>query len=88
MRVQAGTAATIIDATSLTAKERRAWIRLADSLGCVSEAVFFDTPLDVCQARNTARSRIVPADVMQRFAARLTAPATAEGFVRVTVIRP
>lgn len=88
MRVRAGAPATIIDATSLTAAERRAWVRFAASLGCTAEAVFFDTPARICKARNQARSRVVPDDVMTRFAARLTPPSLKEGFTQVTVIQP
>jgi predicted kinase len=88
MRVKAGMEATILDATSLTPKERRAWVRTAESLGCEAEAVFFDTPLALCKSRNASRSRVVPEEVMDRFAARLVRPSEAEGFTRVTVIRP
>lgn len=88
MRVQAGAEATIIDATSLTARERRAWVRFARSLGCSADAVFFDTPAKTCKARNKARSRVVPDDVMIRFAARLTPPSLKEGFTQVIVIKP
>lgn len=88
MRVRAGVPVTIIDATSLTAKERRSWIRLASALDCSAEAVFFDTPAATCKARNAARSRVVPDAVMERFAARLTPPSMDEGFAKVTVIRP
>ena len=88
MRVRAGAELTIIDATSLTAKERRSWIRLAAALDCDPEAVFFDTPVETCKVRNAARSRVVPDAVMNRFAARLTPPSTDEGFAKVTVIRP
>ena len=88
MRVKAGAKSTIIDATSLTAKERRAWIRMAESLDCDAEAVFFDTPLEICRKRNAARDRRVPDDVMDRFAARMTRPAEREGFVKVTSIEP
>ena len=88
MRVRAGAAVTIIDTTALTARERRQWIRLAEALGCDAEAVFFDTPLEVCLERNAVRPRVVPEDVMRRFAARLTRPELAEGFTRVDVVRP
>jgi len=88
MRVKAGADATILDATSLTRRERKAWLHTAGTLGLAAEAVFFETPRAVCRARNAARSRVVPEDVMRRFAARLTPPSTEEGFVRVTVVRP
>ena len=87
-RMNAGAEATILDATSLTAKERRAWVRAAEALGCEAEAVFFNTPLAVCKARNAARSRVVPEEVMDRFAARLVPPSRAEGFTKVTVVQP
>jgi predicted kinase len=88
MRVQAGAQVTIIDATSLTGRERRAWVRFARSLGCSAEAVFFDTPTKTCKARNQARARVVPDDVMLRFAGRLTPPTLKEGFTQLTVIKP
>lgn len=88
MRVKAGMETTILDATSLTPKERRAWVRAAEALGCDAEAVFFDTPLALCKSRNVARSRVVPEDVMDRFAERLIPPSEAEGFTKVTVVRP
>jgi predicted kinase len=87
-RVEAGMTATILDATSLTPKERKVWIRTAEALGCAAEAVFFDTPLEVCKSRNATRSRVVPDDVMDRFAARLVRPTEAEGFTTVTLVRP
>jgi predicted kinase len=88
MRFKAGAETTILDATSLTAKERKAWVRPARALGGEVEAVFFDTPLAVCKQRNVARSRVVPEEVMDRFAARLVPPSEAEGFAKVTVVSP
>ena len=88
MRMKAGAEPTILDATSLTPKERKAWIRAVESLGGEAEAVYFDTPLSVCKARNAARARVVPEDVMDRFAARLVPPSEAEGFTKVTVVQP
>jgi predicted kinase len=87
-RIEAGAETTILDATSLTAKERRAWVRTAEALGCEAEAVFFDTPLATCKARNATRPRVVPEEVMDRFAARLVPPSEAEGFTKITVVQP
>lgn len=88
MRTKAGARTTILDATSLTPKERKAWVKTAKDLGSQVEAVFFDTPLAVCKLRNASRSRVVPEDVMDRFAARLVPPSEAEGFTTITVITP
>jgi predicted kinase len=78
---------TYIDATSLTRKERRPYIRIAELYDCDVEAVFFDVPVEICQMRNRARSRIVPEDAIREMARRMSPPSTGEGFSRVTVIR-
>jgi len=76
-----------IDATNLTAAERKPYIRLAGIYGCDIEAVFFDVPLEVCRERNCARARMVPEDALERMAEKMTPPAKEEGFSRVTVVR-
>ncbi len=85
-RLGLGRAVTYIDATNLTPEERRPYIGIGQSYGCEIEAVFFDVPLEVCNARNRARQRVVPEDAMAKMAARLMAPGLEEGFSRVTVI--
>jgi predicted kinase len=75
-----------IDATNLTARERRPYIKLAELYDCEVEAVFFDVPLEVCQARNRARPRVVPEAAIQEMAKRLVPPSLEEGFSRVTVV--
>lgn len=75
---------TCIDATHLTPKERRPYLRLPN---CRVEAVFFDTPLAVCLKRNGQRARVVPPEAIERMATRLVKPTKKEGFARVQVIR-
>jgi predicted kinase len=87
MRAAAGVAETWIDATSITRRERRAWIRLAELLDCEIEAVYMDVPLEECRRRNRLRKRIVPEEAMDRMAARLEPPRVEEGLSRVLVIR-
>ena len=79
---------TYIDATNLTRKERKNWIKLAREAGCAIEALYFDTPLEVCIARNHLRARRVPEHVIREMAKRLTAPQLEEGFSRVDVVKP
>ncbi len=83
-RLALNRAVSCVDATHLTPSERRPYLRLPD---CRVEAVYFDTPLAVCQARNLQRERVVPAEVIARMAARLVMPTKAEGFWRVKVVR-
>jgi predicted kinase len=85
-RLELGRPVTYIDATNLTPKDRRPWVKMAKERGCRIEALCFDVPLDVCKARNAARGRVVPEAAMDKMAAKLTQPAVAEGFDRVRTV--
>lgn len=76
-----------VDATNLSPKERRHWIKMAQDFGFEAHAVYFEVPLEICMERNQKRNRIVPADVMQRMSAKLKAPGFDEGFSKITVVR-
>ena len=77
-----------MDATHLTVAERAPYVRMARAFRCDLEALFFDTPLDVCEERNRARERVVPAGVIAEMRGKLIAPTLDEGFTRVTCVRP
>jgi len=76
-----------VDATNLSPRERRGWIKMAQEFGYEVHAVFFDVPIEVCTERNARRGRMVPEDVMQRMSAKLRAPTFEEGFSKITVVR-
>lgn len=76
---------TFVDATNITRRERRAYIRMAQVYDCSVEAVFFDTPVEICKARNAARARVVPEWVIDAMATRIARPTVQEGFATVTV---
>jgi predicted kinase len=76
-----------VDATNLSAHERRQWIRMAKSFGYEVQAVFFDVPLAVCMDRNRKRDRAVTDEVMQKMADRLKPPSFKEGFEKITIVR-
>jgi predicted kinase len=78
---------TYIDATNLTPRERRPYIKLAELFDSEIEAVFFDVPAKECISRNRGRQRIVPDEVIATMAAKLVLPEEQEGFSRVTVVR-
>jgi predicted kinase len=82
-RLSIGRPVTYIDATNLTPRERRPYVAIAQSCQCRIEAVFFDVPLEVCKLRNRRRNRIVPEDVMDTMASKLTPPTMEEGFAKV-----
>ena len=76
-----------VDATNLSAHERRQWIKMAQSFGYEVQAVYFDVPLAVCLERNAQRDRPVSEEAMKRMAEKLKAPDFDEGFAKITVVR-
>ncbi len=85
-RLSIGRPLSYVDATHLTPDERRPYIGIARRFRCDVEALFFDTPLGLCQQRNRARGRVVPEDAILRMAAKLVVPRLSEGFTRVTIV--
>ena len=85
-RLALGRPVTYIDATNLTPRERRAYVRMGELYGASVEAVFFDVPLAVFLERNRGRPRVVPDEAVERMAAKLRPPTAGEGFARVTVV--
>ncbi|MFN3325281.1 MAG: AAA family ATPase [Bryobacteraceae bacterium] len=75
-----------VDATNLTPKERRAYLKLGEIYGARVEAVYFDIPLDICKQRNRGRGRKVPEEVLEMMQAKLVPPRIEEGFASVTVV--
>ncbi|MDP9054719.1 MAG: AAA family ATPase [Acidobacteriota bacterium] len=85
-RLQLRRPVTYIDATNLTRRDRRPFLEMARGYQCEAEALFFDVPLAVCQARNRSRSRKVPERVLALMAAKLVPPSVEEGFTRVECV--
>ena len=77
---------TYIDATNLTVKERRRYLKIARHCRCEIEAIYFDVSPEICKARNATRPRVVPPEAIDRMAAKLTRPTKAEGFTRVQIV--
>lgn len=86
-RIELGCPVSYIDATNLTAYERRPYIQLAYLYDCDIEAIFIDVPIDECQRRNQARNRVVPAEAIIQMSERLAPPTIDEGFRRVMVVK-
>jgi len=76
----------IIDATSLTLRDRKDWIDIGKKNNAEVRAYFIDTPISVCKSQNNKRDRKVPEWVIDRQASKLYAPTKSEGFDSVTVI--
>lgn len=85
-RIQLGAKITYIDATNLTRRERRPYIKIAELYGCEIEAIYFNTPFEICLERNLNRKRVVPEAAMHLLAGRLRPPTVEEGFSKVVVV--
>jgi predicted kinase len=85
-RLQLQRPVTYIDATNLTRRDRRPFLKIARQYQCDAEALFFDVPLAVCKARNRSRARKVPDSVLDLMAAKLVPPSVEEGFTRVEFV--
>lgn len=79
-RLTGGAPVTYIDATNLTRRERRPYLQAGRKAQARVEAIWFDTPVAVCQARNRGRARQVPPHVIEAMAAKSIAPSEQEGF--------
>ena len=82
-RIAAGRPVTYVDATHLTAWERKPYVILAQRYGCTLEALFFDVPVEICIARNQARDRVVPEAAIRKMAQQMIPPSTQEGFAEI-----
>ncbi|MDT0275319.1 ATP-binding protein [Blastococcus goldschmidtiae] len=80
----------VVDNTNPSAAERAPLIAAAREAGVPVQAVWLDTPLDVCLARNARRPEgtRVPLVAVHAAVARFQPPTTAEGFDRVDVLGP
>lgn len=85
-RLALGVPVTYVDATNLTRKHRRAFVKIAEHAGARCEAVFFDVPVEECLRRNAIRSRKVPEDAIRAMAQKLEAPSLEEGFAAVHTV--
>jgi predicted kinase len=86
-RIAIGRPVTYMDATHLTVAERAPYMKIARAYGCDIEAVFFDVPVEVCQARNRIRQRVVPEEAIEAMRVKLVPPSREEGFTSIKVVR-
>lgn len=68
----------LVDATNLTKANREHFLKIARERGAQTRGWIFECPLEVALARNAARSRKVPEDVIKRQFSQLEVPVTGE----------
>lgn len=77
----------IFDATNLTRKNRKDFVKIGKARGVPIHAVVVDVPLDVALARNAGRDRQVPEHVIKDMRARLVLPTLDEGFDSIEIVK-
>lgn len=75
----------LIDVTSKNKKARSQFLDIARKYGVYTVALVFNTPLEVCLARNAARKRVVPPEVVVSIYNEIQAPLPGE-FDEIRVI--
>ncbi len=86
LRLELGRPVSYVDATNFRREFRLSFLEIARERQCRVEALFFDVPLDICLARNAARTRRVPEEVVRAMAERFEPPTIEEGFSRIVMI--
>lgn len=76
----------VYDATCYNRKNRKSIIEHAREQGYQIVAHIFRTPIEVCQARNAARDRKVPASVIERQFENWQEPELSEGIDRIVEV--
>ena len=77
---------TVIDATSLTRRDRKDWINMARGHAASPEAYVVKTDLATAKQRNAMRPRQVPEFVIDRQFGKFTIPTKDEGFDKITIV--
>lgn len=70
----------ILDATNLSAKRRKNFIKTLENIKCAKIAVLIATDYELCLKQNSERERHVPEDVIKRMLTNICMPTFEEGF--------
>ena len=76
----------IIDATSVSVRDRKDWIALGKAKEAEVRAYFINTSVAKAKLQNAKRDRKVPDWVIDKQFGKLVAPTESEGFDKVVII--
>lgn len=76
----------IIDATSVSVKDRRDWVNIGKTKGAEIRAYFINTSVAKAKTQNSKRDRKVPDWVIDKQFGKLVPPTEVEGFDKVITI--
>lgn len=75
----------IYDATNINYKKRMSFLQELKNIECKKVCIFMATPYEECLARNSARDRVVPEEVIKRMYMSFDPPAYYEGWDHILV---
>ena len=75
----------ILDATNITVKARKQVLEMVSGVECEKIAVVCATDIKYCYERNESRERVVPKEVIYRYATQYQIPTKHEGFDDVRI---
>jgi len=76
----------IIDATSVSVKDRKDWVNIGKGNGAEVRAYFIDVPISIAKYQNSKRERKVPDWIIDKQFLKLTVPKKEEGFDKIVTI--
>lgn len=84
-----GNKTVLFDATNISVKNRKSVLeQVADHVPNMKAfAIVFNTPLEDCLRRNSARERVVPVGVIKRMSDTFEMPTKEEGFMEIVTIQ-
>lgn len=75
----------IYDATNISSKRRRAFLRELKNIPCIKECIIMAVPFDECCESNNARERVVPYGVIERMYKNWNTPYWFEGWDEIGI---
>ncbi len=76
----------VIDATSLTRRDRKEWVEIAKKNGARVRAFVVQADLATAKKRNATRERQVPEWVIDKQFAKFSVPSESEGFDSIKIV--
>lgn len=76
----------IYDATNISSKRRRAFLKELERIVCIKKCVIMSTPFEECLEKNKQRDRVIPEDVICKMYKNWNTPYWFEGWNEIKIL--
>jgi len=76
----------IYDATNISSKRRRAFLKELERIVCIKKCVIMATPFEECLEKNKQRDRVIPEDVICKMYKNWNTPYWFEGWNEIKIV--